>query len=356
MTELSYINPVFDQDFADIGILKRPKGYYAYASQGLADGMMHNIQQLFSRDLIHWKRGPDALPLKAAWASEQDYWAPDVVEAGAGDYRMFFNAKVNGSGQGIGVAVARRPEGPFTVVGEPLIHGDKYINIDAKAFKNPVDNKWYLLWGSCYEPIKMQELRDDLMGFRNPGDKPLHLLTPNPSDKATALYEAAWMTARRDPQNGKMYFYLYTSGPDAFGDDSYTVQVARAEDSPANKFVTPAEAMGGKDSIIYASNPRFVNPGAPAFTTDGAGKEWLITHASLRSDIPDYAELRKTPDQLWQRLRYLRRVMLIDPVHYENGWPVIPGQSPSIDSRPGPHVKVRKMEREPERSAAAKGL
>ncbi len=338
-----YVNPVFQEDFADIGILKRPEGYYAYASQGMTANGMQNIQQLFSPDLVHWTRGPDALPVKASWATEQDYWAPDVMEVAPGDYRMFFNAKVHGSGQGIGVATASQPQGPFTVQGGPLVHGDKYVNIDAKAFRNPVDGKWYLLWGSCYEPIKIQELRDDLMGFKNPEAAPINLLTPDPANKWTALYEAAWMTARKDEATGKTFFYLYTSGPDAFGDDSYTVQVARSEEGPLSGFVTLAQATGRADSIIYAGNAQFVNPGASAITVDGAGNEWLVSHASLRSDVPDYAELRRTPDQLWQRLRHLRRVMIIDPIRYEAGWPSVGNGTPSTDPQPAPAASLREQ-------------
>src|SRR5687768_9434725 len=95
---VAYTNPVYLSDFADIGLLRRAEGYYAYASQGQTTTGMHNIQSAFSPDLVHWQPGPDALPLKATWAPAQDYWAPDVVELGENDYRLFFNAQVAGSG------------------------------------------------------------------------------------------------------------------------------------------------------------------------------------------------------------------------------------------------------------------
>jgi arabinan endo-1,5-alpha-L-arabinosidase len=338
MTARLYTNPVFVTDFADVGILKRPEGYYACASQGDADGVMHNIQMAFSRDLVRWERLPDALPQKASWAAEQDYWAPDIVELGPRDYRLFFNAKVNGSGQGIGVAAATQPQGPFTVKGDPLVHGEKYVHIDAKFFKNPLDGHCWLLWGSCYEPIRIKELRDDLLGFRDPDEPAIGLLRPDPDDPTTRLYEAAWMTARQD-ENGKTWFYLYTSGPDAFGDESYAVHVARSEKGPASGFVTRREATGSPDSIIYRSNEKFLNPGASAITTDDAGREWLVSHATLRSDVPDYAGLRRDPDKLWQKLRYTRRVLIIDPIEYAEGWPFVRGGTPSSEPRPAPLLK-----------------
>jgi arabinan endo-1,5-alpha-L-arabinosidase len=333
---IPYSNPIYLRDFADIGVLRRPEGYYAYASQGDTPTGLHNIQCAFSPDLVHWQPRPDALPIKAHWAPTQEYWAPDVVELAGNDYRMFFNAQVAGSGQGIGVACATRPEGPFRVVGEPLIYGEAYRHIDPKVFQNPRDQRWYLLWGSCYQPILIKELRPDLLGFLDPASGASELLRPNPHNVTTTLYEAAWMTMRFDVEQQQHYFYLYTSGPDAFGDESYSVQVARSTRGPTEGFIRLAEAAGCEDSRIYRSNATFVNPGASAITVDASGQEWLISHATLRADIAEYEQLRQSRDALWQVLRYTRRVMILDPVYYENGWPYVPGGTPSLSRQNGP--------------------
>jgi arabinan endo-1,5-alpha-L-arabinosidase len=297
---------------------------------------MHNIQCAFSPDLVHWQPRPDALPTKARWAPAQEYWAPDVVQLADNDYRMFFNAQVAGSGQGIGVARAARPEGPFQVAGEPLVYGESYRHIDPKAFQDPRDRRWYLLWGSCYQPILIKELRPDLLGFLDPASAASELLQPNPDDATTALYEAAWMTTRFDQQDQRQYFYLYTSGPDAFGDESYSVQVARSALGPTHGFTSRAEATGSADSVIYRSNATFVNPGASAIAVDGSSQEWLISHATLRADIAEYEQLRQSREALWQVLRYTRRVMILDPIAYQNGWPYIPGGTPSLARPDGP--------------------
>jgi arabinan endo-1,5-alpha-L-arabinosidase len=337
-----YSNPVYFRDFADVGVLRRPEGYYAYASQGHVSIGMQNIQCAFSPDLVHWQPRPDALPVKARWAPAQEYWAPDVVELTDNDYRMFFNAQVAGSGQGIGVACATRPEGPFRVVGEPLIYGESYRHIDPKVFQNPLDQRWYLLWGSCYQPILIKELRPDLLGFLDPASAAIDLLKPNPHNLTTALYEAAWMTMRYDPEHHHHYFYLYTSGPDAFGDESYSVHVARSTLGPTEGFMSLAEATGWEDSTIYRSNATFVNPGASALTVDARGQEWLISHATLRADIPEHDQRRQSRDALWQILRYTRRVMILDPIDYQNGWPYVPGGTPSLSRQNGPVQDVHR--------------
>jgi arabinan endo-1,5-alpha-L-arabinosidase len=339
-----YSNPVYLRDFADIGLLRRPEGYYAFASQGDTPTGMQNIQCAFSPDLVDWQARPDALPVKAQWAPAQEYWAPDVVELADNDYRMFFNAQVAGSGQGIGVARATRPEGPFRVVGDPLIYGAAYRHIDPKAFQNPLDQRWYLLWGSCYQPILIKELRPDLLGFRAPDSAAIELLKPNPRNVTTALYEAAWMTMRFDPDH-QHYFYLYTSGPDAFGDATYSVHVARSTLGPTAGFISLAEATGCEDSAIYRSNATFVNPGASAITVDASGQEWLISHATLRADIPEYEQLRQSREALWKILRYTRRVMILDPIDYQNGWPYIPGGTPSLSRQNGPMQDIHPARR-----------
>jgi hypothetical protein len=56
---VAYTNPIYLRDFADIGLLRRAEGYYAYASQGQTEAGMHNIQTAFSPDLVHWQPGPD---------------------------------------------------------------------------------------------------------------------------------------------------------------------------------------------------------------------------------------------------------------------------------------------------------
>jgi arabinan endo-1,5-alpha-L-arabinosidase len=345
---MPYTNPVYARDFADVGVLRQPEGYYAYASQGQTPQGVQNIQCAFSPDLVHWAPLPDALPVKAPWAPAQDYWAPDVVQLAARDYRLFFNAQVLGSGQGIGVARAETPVGPFTVVGEPLVHGERYRHIDPKAVRDPHTGRWHLAWGSCYGPILLKELRDDLLGFRDLGQPPHELLQPNPQARLTQLYEAAWITARFDAGRSRFVYYLYTSGPDAFGDESYTVQVARSEQGIAEGYVTLAEATGRPDSVIYRSNATFVNPGAAAIATDGAGQEWLLSHATLRADIPDYDELRRDPARLWNTLRSARRVLLLDPIHYADGWPYLPGGAPSLYRGEGPvHPPAAREETRP---------
>jgi arabinan endo-1,5-alpha-L-arabinosidase len=319
-----YINPIYARDFADPGILKVPNGYYAYASQGLTAKGMHNIQIAFSKDTVHWEAKADALPDKAHWANEQDYWAPHVIY-NDGHYYLFYNAKTNFSGQGIGVAKANSPEGPFIDSGKPLIYGESYIHIDAYVFEDSETNRYWLCWGSCFQAIKLRELDASLLDFAL-GSETIEILRPETNHLFASLHEAAWIHRRFDPFLKQQFYYLFSSGSNAFGSDSYGIMVARSE-TLYGPYLSLAEAKNREDSVVLRGNDVFLNPGANALFTDTNGQDWLLYHAYIREGLTiDYETLRKTP-----------RVLMLDALYYdEEGWPYVQTGSPSTTLQKSP--------------------
>lgn len=308
-------------------MLKTATGLYAYGSQGLVAGRMQNIQVAFSSDGVHWQSQGDALPIKAAWATAQDYWAAHAIYKDE-RYYLFYNARTDFSGQGIGVATASSPVGPFVDSGQPLVYGDYYINIDAFAFEDV--GRWWLCWGSCYQPIKLRELAPDLLTFA-PETLTHELIAPEKDHPFASLHEAAWIHKRFEPALQKTFYYLYTSGADAFGLDSYGIMVARSENL-IGPYQTLAQAKERADSVILRSNATFLNPGAQAIFTDDMGQEWLLYHAYRRAGQPtDYQSLRNAP-----------RVLMLDRLEYDaSGWPYTRYGSPSTGSEPAPTLNFR---------------
>lgn len=319
-----YTNPVYKRDFPDPGILRTETGLYAYATQSLTPYGIHNIQVAFSRDGIQWKACGDALPTKSSWAAGQDYWAPHVVFKD-GTYYMFYNAQKDNSGHAIGVAMSSSPKGPFIDSGQTLVTGWKFINIDAFIFHDAPQNRWWLCWGSCHKPIKMRELEASLLKFAA-GSRTIEILATEAEHPFARLHEASWIHARFDPSLQKTFYYLFTSGSDAFGVDSYGLMVARAEHL-TGPYETLAQAKGLPDSVILRSNATFLNPGAHSLFTDDAGQEWLLYHAYCRADLQgSYRKIRTFP-----------RVLMLDALHYdEDGWPYVETGSPSIGLQKGP--------------------
>ena len=86
-----------------------------------------------------------------------------------------------------------------------------------------------------------------------------------------------------------------------------------------------AGRVGGTPVITQNGN-RWVGTGHNAVITDFAGQDWTIYHAVDRND-PYYAGT----------VGYTKRPALIDPLDWQDGWPVVRGgRGPSADRTAGP--------------------
>lgn len=315
----AYANPVLDSDFPDPAVLRAADGwYYAYATQSENEGRTLNIQIARSADLVNWERLGDALPDKPRWASgTQDFWAPHVMEAD-GRYYLYYSAKPDAAladpkrGLCLAVATSMRPEGPFTDIGEPLLCGEGFVNIDPMAFDDSATGKRLLYWGSGFGPIKVAELAEDRVSFM-PGSPVTDLVPVDPTDDPAnyqRLVEGAWVILR----NG--WYYLFYSGDNCCGPNAhYALMVARSRNA-TGPFETMAEARGTASSVILAAGERWNAPGHNAVIRDGAGTDWVLYHAVDRENPRSSPEAEPNT----------RRVMLLDPITWVDGWPGIGGR------------------------------
>lgn len=159
---------LFDGWYADPLICRYSDGYWIYPT--VSDFLKEtSIDAFHSKDLKGWTKHPRVLSVDSvSWA--RCFWAPHAVEKD-GRYYLFFGANdpypvdrkggdytpVKEAGLqkygGIGVAVADRPEGPYSdLIGKPLV--DQFWNkaqpIDQYVFDWKGD--WYMVyggWGRC---------------------------------------------------------------------------------------------------------------------------------------------------------------------------------------------------------------
>lgn len=321
-----YVNPILDSDFPDPAVIHAPDGfYYAYATQSLRDGKWINIQLARSADLIDWEFLGDALPEKPDWALEtQDFWAPSVIFDGS-TYFMYYSATpdvchVHEAGHALAVATSSSPTGPFVDMGMPLLLGAGFEYIDPMAFDDPATGKHLLYWGSGFQPIKVQELAPDRLSFALES-LPVDLIWPNGrSGGFPRLVEASWVLFHDD------FYYLFYSGDNCCGPDAeYGVMVARSR-SATGPFETLEEAKGVPHSLMLQRNDRWLAPGHNCIALDKAGQVWMIYHAI---DV-------NRPRQRQEDEINSRRVLLIDRIEWNDGWPWI--GTPSDEPKPAPAV------------------
>ena len=315
-TAQAIANPVLDANFPDPASIKAPDGYYyVYATQGEVDGKMQNIQIVRSRDLQIWERVGDALPDKPIWARQtQDFWAPHVA-LHDGLYYLYYSAKPDValadkvSGLCLAVATATKPQGPFVDMGKPLQCGDGFINIDPMSFDDPGTGKRLLYWGSGFGPIKVRELAPNRMSFA-PGSTTIDLVDVIKNDDPKnyqRLVEGAWVVLHDG------YYYLFYSGDNCCGPNAhYAVMVARSR-SATGPFETLAHATGAPNSVILEANGRWIAPGHNAILKDARGQYWTLYHA-----VDAKRSREKATDDVNSR-----RVMLLSPIEWVDGWPVI---------------------------------
>lgn len=318
--ERKYSNPVINKDFADPTAIKGHDGnYYVYATNTDVNGKVVNIQVARSPDLINWETLGDALPQKPSWANE-DFWAPHVLYDSTNQtYYLYYSGESASQSQGkcLGVATSKDPAGPFLDKGEPLLCGESFVNIDPMAFDDPATGRKLLYWGSAHQPIKVQELEKDRLSFKR-GSTPVKVVNAvvnNDPANYEKLIEGAWV----EYYNG--YYYLYYSGDNCCGDQAhYAVMVARAKNA-TGPFETLSQATGKENSVILEQSSRWIAPGHNSIITDAAGQDWMVYHAI------DSAK------------RNEGRVMLMDKITYEGGWPVIQSGKPSVREQEVPVVE-----------------
>ncbi|MDQ4088238.1 MAG: glycoside hydrolase family 43 protein [Pseudomonadota bacterium] len=325
LTAATYSNPVLDSDFPDPAVVKAPDGYYyAYATQTERDGRWINLQVARSADLVSWQHLGDALPAKPFWASRtQDFWAPDVHYAD-GCYFLYYSAKPDAAltdesrGLCLAVATAAQPQGPFTDTGKPLQCGETFVNIDPMAFDDPATGKRLLYWGSGFQPIKVQELAPDRLSFA-PGSRPVDLISIVKTEELAEyqkLVEGAWVIRRGG------WYYLFYSGDNCCGPRAhYAVMVARSRSATGPFEIAP-------DKVILEARGIWHAPGHNSTVTDASGRDWIVYHA---------VDVRRPRTKPTDEVN-TRRVMLIDPIVWRDGWPRIEGNGPSSEPQPRPRA------------------
>lgn len=218
-------NPVIEGWYADPEAVIYGDRYWIYPTSSLPFDDQTYLDAFSSKDLKNWTKYPNILTTTDVKWAKRAFWAPAAIEKD-GKYYLFFSANDVHPGEigGIGVAVAERPEGPYTdLIGKPLIN-DIVMGaqpIDQFVFRND-DDRYYMFyggWGHCV----LVALADDFKSLVSlPDGSMCKEITPENYTEGPFMFK----------RNGK-YYFMWSEGN--WTTENYFVNYAVA-DSPFGPF------------------------------------------------------------------------------------------------------------------------
>ncbi len=297
-----YANPVIPTDCPDPGVLHDGNRYVLTCTSGDAADAYPIYT---SPDLASWTLVGHVFPAghRPAWAVS-DFWAPEIHVVGT-HYVVYFSARGADGMLAIGAASASSSVGPFTDIGQPLVHDASVGLIDASEIT--ASGQPYVLYkrdGNAIgqpTPIETEPLSADGLSLAS-GATPTQLIT-NDQPWEGAVTEAPFMV----DQGGT--YYLFYSG-NSYANASYAVGVARASSAtgPFTKASSP----------IVVTDGAWVGPGHCSVVDTPAGDTAIVYHAWVAGCV-------NAPG--------CGREDLVDLVQWSGGWPAVP-LAPSSTSRP----------------------
>ncbi len=295
---LLYNNPVVNRSLPDPTVIRAEDGhFYLYATEDV-----RNMPILKSENLVDWQFVGTAF----AEASRPDFepngglWAPDINYIDE-QYVLYYSMSVWGGEWtcGIGVATSDAPDGPFIDKGKLFRSNEIEVQNSIDPFYIEEDDKKYLFWGS-FRGIYAIELTDDGLALKPEAEK-LRV--------AGTAYEGVYIHKKDD------YYYMFASiGSCCEGVNStYTTVVGRSEALMGPYFDKEGRSMmDNHHELLIRGNNRFVGTGHNSeIVTDDEGHDWLLYHA---------VDLKKPEG----------RVLLLDRVNWNEGWPEVEGSTAGI--------------------------
>ncbi|MCH5596848.1 glycoside hydrolase family 43 protein [Niabella ginsengisoli] len=259
-------NPVFEGWYADPEAAIFKNKYWIFPTYSARYEEQVFLDAFSSSNLVNWKKHSKIVDTAAIKWAKRAMWAPAIIEKDKKYYLFFAANDIQSDNEkgGIGVAVAKKPEGPYKdYLGKPLI--DKFYNgaqpIDQFVFKDK-DGQYYMFYGG-WKHCNVAKLNKDFTGFEPFEDgSTFKEVTPE------KYVEGPFMFIK----NGK-YYFMWSEG--GWTGPDYSVAYAIA-DSPMGPFKrvgtileqNPAIANGaghhsvlqipGKDEyyIVYHRRPQ----------------------------------------------------------------------------------------------------
>ena len=325
--DVTFKNPVFEPILADPSVVRDPKTglFYAYGTQDdWADGAGSRlIPVLRSTDLTNWKSIGQAFASKPSWKSNGGLWAPEVVLVN-GKYHLYYAYSTWGDpNPGVGVAIAEEPQGPFVDKGKLFLSKEVDVPNSIDPFYWEEEGKKFLFWGSF-----SQATNQGTYGIPLSNDG---LVVPDLSKKfkvAAGDFEAVVIHKR----NG-YYYFIGSKGSCCEGAKStYHVLVGRSNNLEGPYLDKEGNDLKerGNGTLLLKGNQKFVGTGHTSrIITDDNNTDWILLHGidANKGKVSNGTS---------------RRVLLLEKIIWENGWPVIDGNTVHVTIQNKPVFNSKK--------------
>jgi beta-xylosidase len=296
-----YHNPVILKSSPDPTVIKAKDGYfYLYSTEDT-----RNIPIYKSCNLVEWRFVGTAFndSTHPNFMRRGRLWAPDVNYV-KGRYVMYYALSKWGEHfeNGIGVAVANSPGGPFVDKGKIFLSKEIGVKNSIDPFFIKDNGRNYLFWGSFHGIYGIELSKDGL-----------HIKKNAKKQKVAGRFMEATAVEKKDG-----FYYLFGSaGSCCKGVESkYHITYGRSK-SLFGPYVTKEgkSLMENNYETLIMGNERVAGPGHQSrLMKDKKGDTWIIYHGYLKNKPK------------------LKRVVFLDKVKWVDGWPEVKNCEPSYKS------------------------
>jgi arabinan endo-1,5-alpha-L-arabinosidase len=281
----------------------------------------HLISIFSSTDLVNWTYVRDAFATLPTWiATGQELQTPAIKLIG-GKYLLYYEAPAvtaSPGGSAIGVGVALTPAGPFIDSGGPVVNQQLACgnSCNRTVFAPEVladqTGQLWIAYGGIYAGLSIRQLSAN--GLTSNAGTEVNIAVDNYYTNPYLLYK-----------NGYYYEFATPAGACCSGAYStYSVRVGRstsitgpyldAEGNDMNAFSATSGTNGaaGGDTVLVNTGNTIVGPGSNTTFTDEAGQDYIF-----------YSGVSTNQQYLPNVTGYTARQLMMDPLDWVNGWPVV---------------------------------
>jgi arabinan endo-1,5-alpha-L-arabinosidase len=301
----------------------------------------HLISIFSSSDLVHWSYVRDAFVSLPGWAASGTELYEPAIKLIGGNYMLYFRAITNsantayasGTGYAIGVGSATSPAGPFTYTSTttPLVADyaacGNNCNATTQAPEVVYDGtNYWLSYGGTFGGLYIRQLNSTGTATAN---------TTSTSIAIDNYYTNPYILS----YNGYYYLFATPAGSCCSGIYStYSVRVGRSTSitgpyldaegndmNAAKPSNNQTQGEPGGDTVLVNTGNTIYGPGSNSVFTDESGQSYVL-YSAISGSRPCL-----TSGTTYGGSCYSARQLMMDPIDWVNGWPVVRGGAGDSD-------------------------